>query len=211
MIRLRMGRVRFRKKQMLQGAGSPLSSVSATTPPAPGSVFLFPEKDENQPAAPESGRAEDFVDLSDGARAKLQEAGAALLAREEGRGNLAEEEAKLIREALQETGRQLEILAERAGGNPETREAALRELEQLQGHLKNIGNRLGLMNGAATAPAGPEEAAFQSVVKGFRAQLKELDELFRDENRMPPGLLRLLREMTTFPRPREDSGFSKLV
>ena len=55
------------------------------------------------------------------------------------------------------------------------------------------------------------DSLIKGVVKGARQQMKELDEMFHDEDRIPPGLLTVLRQMSEFPRPKKDGAYSQLA
>ncbi len=134
---------------MVAEAGSLLNSIQTGTFPVPAD-FLTSSPSSSQgnltASTAEGGLLADLVDLSENARAHLEDGREALSSLREGRGDLIKEEVELIREQLQQIRKELGFLKKLLQNANEDQARPLSEgIEHLGRNLESIGHRIGLI------------------------------------------------------------------
>lgn len=196
----------FRKKQMI-GTGTPsLNALSAE-------VLIGAQGRDLQHAGTNSakgesltGRLEDIVDLSEDPRAesrRRQNISYTLTTDVPGRGAAEDFDPVLVDEQLNQVQEQLSLMRDLLprAQNPDDRRVLARAVEEVVATMERAGTQISAsqsqQNASITATASAAAKRFVSLVKGFREIVQEVETILADETRLPPPLMRLIKEMTS--------------
>ena len=177
---------------MYLGEGTPVEVLLASAPPGSGKAGLLavPSR-KSSPDSTTVTDTTDLVDLSDGARALLKSQNT-----EKGSEEFVYRETEQLHARLEQVETQINTLQRRfQRTGAEQAESIVRDLEQTGETLRSIGQQLNVV----TQPVRNSGDILTEIISEFKVTTQsftdliiEVQEAFRDEDRLPPSLFTVI-------------------